>query len=462
MNRKKKNIINITAYVLTGLLLVAALNIFVTVLSDKIDMSVDLTENKLYGLSDKTKEFLKSYNTDVNIYILSGAAQQDERVSEIAGQYHTLNGHINVTNINTAENPTFGTKYVKDGSSITTNSIIVDSGKRYKVFTPTDLTGDNSAMLNVENNITSALKYVATETTPKAYLTTGHGEHEAVGIKKKLDDENYEYAYLSTLTEDIPSDASVVISLRPMADFTADEITKIDNYLLQGGNLQVYLGVDSKQENMTNLFSYLDSSWGMGVSNDLAVETDEESTISGGSGMPSLIIPNILSSPFTDSIIAADRVIAHTPFAKVVTTKFEYNGDVKTEPVLTTTDKAYASSDEAALTKNDGAEIGTYTIAALSQDSKHNSSVYVSGTTMLLTIDPERVQGLVNYDYFMNLTEYTTGSSTEFYTDAKPVLGSRIYISEAASKVVMAVVVIALPLLILICGIVVWFRRRNL
>ena len=50
----------------------------------------------------------------------------------------------------------------------------------------------------------------------------------------------------------------------------------------------------------------------------------------------------------------------------------------------------------------------------------------------------------------------------KFYTDAKPVLGSRIYISEAASKVVMAVVVIALPLLILICGIVVWFRRRNL
>ena len=166
--------------------------------------------------------------------------------------------------------------------------------------------------------------------------------------------------------------------------------------------------------------------------------------------------------PFTDSIIAANRAIAHTPFARVVTPKYEYNGDIQTVPVLTTTDKAYPSSDETTLSKNDGAKTQSYPIAALATDSKHNSSVYVSGTTMLLTIDPSRVQGLVNYDYFMNLTEYTTGEGSEFYTDAKPILGSRIYISESAARIVMIIVVGLIPVVVLLCGIVVWFKRRNL
>ena len=462
MNRKKKNLINITIYTLVAILLVAAINIFVTVISGKLNLSVDLTENKLYGLSDKTKSFLKDYNTDVDIYILSGAAQQDQRVSEITKQYQSLCPKIRVTNINTAENPTFGAKYVKDGGSITTNSVIVDSGKRYKLLSPTDLTDDSSSALNAENSITAALKYVAAETTPKIYLTAGHGEHEAVGIIKRLEEENYEYAELNTLTEEIPKDASAVISLRPMSDFTSEEITKIDTYLTNGGNLQVYLGIDSKQENMQNFFAYLDGNWGMTVTNDLAVETDESSTISGGNGTPSLIIARMMPLPFTDSIIAANRAIAHTPFARVVTPKYEYNGDIQTVPVLTTTDKAYPSSDETTLAPNDGTETKSYPIAALATDSKHNSSVYVSGTTMLLTIDPSRVQGLVNYDYFMNLTEYTTGEGSEFYTDAKPILGSRIYISESAARIVMIIVVGLIPVVVLLCGIVVWFKRRNL
>lgn len=462
MNKKKKNIINISAFVVVVIVLAAALNIFVTVLNSKLPLAVDLTENQLYELSDKTKSFLESYDTPVDIYILSSSAQQDDRVSEILNRYAALNGNIKITNINTASNPTFGAKYVKDGTSIATNSVIVDSGARYKVYTPTELLSGNSSMLNVENSITASLKYVARDTLPKAYLTTGHGEHGAPSVTGRLQNENYEIGEINTLTDAIPEDASVLISVRPMSDFTSEEISKLDNYLLDGGNIQIYLSVESKQENMANLLSYLKTSWGMGVSNDLAVETNENCTISSGNGMPSLIVPTILSTPFTESIVTNNRVVAHTPYAKVISQEFEYNGSISVTPVLTTSQRGYPSSDETTLKKNEGANLGSYIIAALSEDMVHDSSVYVSGTTMLLTIDAERVQGLANYDYFMNLTEYTVDDSGDFLVDAKPVLGSRIYISDAASKRVMVIVVIVIPLLVLICGIVVWLKRRNL
>lgn len=52
----------------------------------------------------------------------------------------------------------------------------------------------------------------------------------------------------------------MLIVAKPTADFSKEEITKLDSYLQKGGNIQVYLDVDSK--NLTNLYDYLKSSWG--------------------------------------------------------------------------------------------------------------------------------------------------------------------------------------------------------
>ena len=46
-------------------------------------------------------------------------------------------------------------------------------------------------------------------------------------------------------------------SLVSITDFSKEEITKLDSYLQKGGNIQVYLDVDSK--NLTNLYDYLKS-----------------------------------------------------------------------------------------------------------------------------------------------------------------------------------------------------------
>ncbi len=43
--------------------------------------------------------------------------------------------------------------------------------------------------LNVENKITSALKYVSSETQQKAYLIKGHNEIAVDGCKTKLESE---------------------------------------------------------------------------------------------------------------------------------------------------------------------------------------------------------------------------------------------------------------------------------
>ena len=65
-------------------------------------------------------------------------------------------------------------------------------GDKFKTYTMTELYGVNAqtgqyTSLNVENKITSALKYVSSETQQKAYLIKGHNEIAVDGAKTKLE-----------------------------------------------------------------------------------------------------------------------------------------------------------------------------------------------------------------------------------------------------------------------------------
>ncbi len=466
MNNIRKHRINSWIVIAVAVVLVIVVNVFVTVLNSKFPLKVDLTTNKMYELSDKTYEYLKTFDTPVNIYILASEADQDERISSTLQKYAIANDNIKITNINVAENPTFGKKYVTDGSSLTANSVIVDAGERFKLFSMTELYGLDAqrgqyTSLNVENKITSALKYVSSDKKLTAYMINGHNELEVTGATNKLIDENYKVGMVNLLTEEIPADASLLMLVRPTVDFSDAEITKLDAYFSGGGNLQVYLDVDSQA--LTNLYKYL-KSWGIGVNDDVVVETDMSQSVALGSSGVALVVPVVKSAEFTDSIIKNNRTLAYFPYSKSLSQEFEVNGSVSTTTLLTSSDKSYTTTNEIVAQTGDE-KVGEFAVAMLSEDSKNNSSVYVSGNTMLLTIDASTLMneyGLANYDYFMNLINYTSGNEESFMVSEKTLVNNVISVSETGTVVIFVFIVIAIPVIILLCGLIIWFKRRNL
>ena len=449
MNNVKKYKFVSSVAIAIAVVLVIVVNVFVSVLNNKLPLKIDLTSNKMYELSDKTKEYLKNYDTPVDIYILAGESEQDGNIRTVLDKYAAANKNINVTNINMTSNPTFGKKYVTDGKSLQSNSVIVDGGDKFKTYTMTELYGVNAqtgqyTSLNVENKITSALKYVSSETQQTAYLIKGHNEIAVDGAKTKLESENFEVGEVNTLTDDIPSDANMLIVAKPTADFSKEEITKLDSYLQKGGNIQVYLDVDSK--NLTNLYDYLKSSWGIGVSDNLVIETDTSKSVSLSGSSMSLVVPNVKSYEFTDSIIDNQRTLAYFPYSRLITQEFESNGDISVTPVLTSSEKAYTTSNYENVSKVGGEQDGEYPVSELSVDAKHASSVYVSGNTMLLTIDETTLTnnyGLANYDYFMNLTNFMIGNEESFTVDEKTLVNNVITLSDLGQKIIFAFVVIS-------------------
>lgn len=461
----KRHRLNIGVSVVIAVVLVILLNIFVGILTDKFPVKFDLTSNKLYELSEKTQEYLKSYETPTTIYVLASEADQDDRVRSVLDNYAALNKNINVKNINMKENPTFGKGYVEDGVSLSTNSIIVDSGNRHKIFTKTQLHENDDELgdsLNVENNITAALKYVSSDTVMKAYFTKGHNEDEIKGAVDKLTEENFEVGEVTTLTEDIPSDTSLLIIVNPTADFSENEITKLDSYLTNGGNVQVYFNVGT--QNVPNLYKYLES-WGIGVNDDVVLENDEDRILLLNTGAQ-LSIPEIKDTEFTNNLIEKQRILAYfSNTSKSLTQKFEANDDISVISMLTSSDNSYTSTTYEDVTQGIDDGKGNYIVSALAVDSNHNSSVYVSGNTFLLQNDESVLSGqysLANYDYFMNLINYTLDNGESYTVNKKILLDGNITVSKSASTVIMILVVAVIPLAVLLIGFIIWIKRRNL
>ena len=141
---------------------------------------MDVTGEKLYSLTEQTKEYVKTIDEDVTIYVISSEDSQDMVLGQTLQRYDDLSGHIKVEYVDPNINPRFYMQYTND--SISLNSLIIVSGKRNTVVDYSDIyetsydydyyTGgysSNTTGYDGEGQITSALDRVLTDDVPKVY-----------------------------------------------------------------------------------------------------------------------------------------------------------------------------------------------------------------------------------------------------------------------------------------------------
>ena len=235
---KKKWLINGTK---TAILVVALVAIFMALNlgMQKLNLTpLDFTQEKLYTLTDESKEKVKNIDKTINIYFV-GYTDSDSNL-DLAKQYNKVNDKITAEAVDANNRPDLTQKYgIESGSQ----GIIVECGEKSKVLTSQDLVSyDTSTYETVsvaEQKLTGAIVSVSTDKVPKVYFLEGYSDfslsQNMTYLKMLLANEINEIDTLNILTTGkVPDDCDTLVITTPLKDFDDVATTAITDYINSG------------------------------------------------------------------------------------------------------------------------------------------------------------------------------------------------------------------------------------
>ena len=122
---KKRWLINGTKTLLLVLIIIAIF-LGINILMQKLELTpIDLSQEKLYTLTEDSKEKVKNIDKDINIYFVGYT--EDASDLELAKQYNKANEKIVVEAVDVNSRPDLVTKY---GIESGTEGIIIECGEK--------------------------------------------------------------------------------------------------------------------------------------------------------------------------------------------------------------------------------------------------------------------------------------------------------------------------------------------
>lgn len=462
---KKKWLIDTTkTIILVAILIIAFIAINLGV--KKLNLTaIDVTKEKLYSLTDESKEKVKTIPSNVNIYFFG--IEDNTSIVDLARQYAKVNDKIQVEVIKSSERPDLIEKYgVTDGAQ----GIVVQAPERYKVLSTSDLSSyDYSTGTSVdvtEQKLTNALIDTTISKKPKLYFLTGHGETTKHSyLNTYLTNEVNDIATLDLLSSDFPEDCDCLLITNPTKDFTSIETDKIISYIQKGGKI-LWLS-ESASTDFTNMQKVLDQ-FGVSLAKGEVREQNSKRILAGDA---SYFIPDITYHSITEHIVT-DGAVAFFDSTKITIAEDDKLAELKVEvsPLIQSSETSFFRTDlsNTSTSAQDNEEKGPFTLGAVFektiQDTTSKLILYSDSkfVTDALTISGQQIPpiGLYqNKDLILNSVAYLTdrGDSITIRKDT----GSITYTATANQDLIIRIIIFAVPILIIIIGIIIWQIRRR-
>ena len=265
---RKQWLVSRTITILLVLVIIAAYISINLWANDKDLPKFDITENKIYTLSNESKEAIKQVDKDMTIYIYG--YDEDAVFVDFVKQYTEVNPKLKWEMLNKDTNLELLTEL---GDSYNSTSVIIQCGETRRFITPSydfftnDLeTGET--IDTTEEKLTNTILSLAEGNKQYIYFLTGHQElipDEENGFLNYLADylnkeESYEVNTLNLMTTPtIPDNCNVLAIVSPMQDITDQETNKIIEYINKGKSLLITKDPTGSEEvQMPNLQKVLD------------------------------------------------------------------------------------------------------------------------------------------------------------------------------------------------------------
>lgn len=477
---KKKWLVN---GVTTTILVLSIIAIFIAInlIMQKLELPpIDFSQEKLYTLTEESKEKVKNIDKNINMYFI-GYNEQDTNL-DLAKQYNRVNEKIKVEAVDINNRPDLAEKY---GIETGTEVIIIECGEKSKVLTSRDLvTYDTSTYETIsiaEQKFTASLQSVSTDKIPKVYFLEGYSDFSLNRnmnlLNMYLGNEINQVETLNILSKGkVPEDCDTLVVTTPNKDFDDVTTNSILDYIKSGRNILWLNSAVTAKKDLPNVNKIL-SEYGVNPF-ELGIirETDASKMVAGS---PDLIIPNIESSTVTEDLYNTTGVIL------VNATKININEDklkekkVTSTKLVTTSEGAYFRNNfqnqvDSATNEDEkgsfiiGAELEK-TIKEKSEESEESAVIskliifgenyFLSDFQLSQNSQYGAIQLAYNKDLVLNSIAYLVDREEDI--TARKSTGRVTYTATEQQDIIIKIVIFTVPLLIILIGIIVWQVRRR-
>ncbi len=451
------------------IVLVVVLNLIV----NKMNISVDLSSDKKYTLTEDTKKLAQGIKDKVKLYYMCQEGNQQSVIEKVLEQYNGL-GNIEVVDKDPVVYPNFSKQFTDE--EIQDNDVIVvnETKDKKRLVSATKMlvqdmdymSGGYTNTLDAEGQITAALQIVTSDTTNKLYYTSGHGEGEiGSSFQEILDKSNIEAEEIATASaKSIPEDCRILMINGPVYDFTEEEYSLLSEYLKNGGKAMIYINALPEKE-MTNFYKLL-ADYGVNVAEGFVL--DAEGAISEKN--PTAFVGSAKEHEITEELTESSPVVVQG--TKGLTVQSDVRSTLTVDPLLTTTDSAFSKTNANATTleKEDKDINGPFAVAAAITDVyAENTQGQGKATKIVLFASSNfNADAYISSNQFGNrsvvlqsATWLTGGETTTLAIPTRSLNMETVMIQEGDIVFFTVALVVVLPLILLAAGFVIWFRRRK-
>ena len=476
-----------TAIVIIAVILV---NILASVVTDRFNLKADMTADRRYDISDATVDMLKNVENDISIYMLAPRADVVDTnlqlgiygpsIASILDRYPALSGgKVSVEYIDIERNPAFTQEFQL--GEITEYSILVKSSAAYRLLTYYDYiyfraadsySEEEPVGLNLEHALASAIYYCDTGSKRNAVLLDGKGEKngkdggEGSKLVSFLEANNFNVIYVNLTTETLPEDTDLIVINSPEQDYSSDELAVVDSFLNQDlGKVIVAAGTESK--NASNLLYYI-KEYGVTVTDQAIYDTTNSRT-----GHPEAVKLSVIGSDVMQSLAATDTMLIFPNSLKMFSVDVAGSGWTRTD-LLNTNNTAFTKQvdlvrDPSTVSKAANDESGAFSVATLLTRKPTVETVgdETSGKLLVLSSSDALSDTYFSSSSYSNwsfmsilLSDFFGGNDLSAFK-YKLFTNSDLVTLETDRQIILAVL-IAIPVLLLAGGVVVYVKRKNM
>jgi ABC-type uncharacterized transport system involved in gliding motility auxiliary subunit len=444
------------AYATMYIVVVFAIITVANVLANRYNKSWDSTSNKRYSLSEQTAKIVKGLKQDATITYYDQSTRFQTAKDQLE-QYANLSPKVKVDYVDVDKKP----QLAREAGIKNYGTTIVQIGAKKE-----------EAKSLTEEGITGAFIRDLKNTTRTVCFVTGSGEHqiddsERSGysrFKELLGKDDYEAKSISLLQKaEVPTECTVVVVGGPTGDYQQPEVDALKKYVEDGGRalfmLDPPLKIGRSEIADNDALASLLASWGVTLQKDLILDLNPIGQLAG-LGPQVALVTTYASQPIVSEM---KGTATGFPLARSMDIKNEGKSSV---------DKLFSSSDSSlATTKLNSPDIdpndpknkkGPLTIAAAGSynTGKENSQ----GRFVVIGSSAWAANSFLNFngnrDLALNTMNWLSSDEDLISIRPKAPEDRKVTMTRAQLNVVRITSQFILPLIVIVAGVSVWWRRR--